>query len=247
MSFLSETPVRGILFDKDGTLIDFNAAWIPAGIQAAERLCALASAPHHFDLLIRSDGYGHQQQQLAPGSMWACGTTRELLEDWIRELGLDGGEGLVEESLNHMTDVAREHSKPVTDLVELFEELRGRGCTLGVATMDLEQAATSVLDSFGVRDYVDFICGCDSGYGHKPDPGMVRGFCDASGLAPEEILVVGDTPHDLEMGRAAGVGTVVAVMSGVASRDMLEPHADHVLETVAGLLDLIDATPRHQQ
>ncbi len=239
MSLLSDRPVRGILFDKDGTLIDFNAAWIPAGIQAAERLCALASAPRQFDALIRRAGYQHHQKQLAAGSMWACGTTRELLADWIRELGLEGGDALLDESLDHMTEVARVHSQPVTDLVELFSELKSMGCTLGVATMDLEQAATAILESLGIRDFVDFVCGCDSGYRHKPDPAMVHGFCDASALAPEEILVIGDTPHDLEMGRAAGVGTVVAVMGGVASREMLEPHADHVLETVAELPDLL--------
>ena len=106
--------------------------------------------------------------------------------------------------------------------------------------MDLEQAATTILEGLGIRLHVDFICGCDSGYGHKPDPGMVHGFCSACDLRPEEILVVGDTPHDLLMGRAAGAGTLVAVMSGVASRELLEPHADYVLDSVAGLPDLFD-------
>ena len=240
MSLLSRTPVRGILFDKDGTLIDFNAGWIPAGIQAARRLCALAGAPGQFDVLIRRAGYQDHQNQLAAGSKWACGTTRELLADWIQELGLAGGDALLDESLDHMTEVALVHSRPVTDLSGLFSELKDMGCILGVATMDLEQAAASILESFGIRDSVDFICGCDSGYRHKPDPAMVHGFCDASGLAPEELLIVGDTPHDLEMGRAAGVGTVVAVLSGVAGREMLEPHADHVLETIAGLPELLN-------
>ncbi len=239
MSLLSRRPVRGILFDKDGTLIDFHAAWIPAGVEAARRLCALANVPRQFDALIQRAGY--QQQQLAAESKWACGTTRELLADWIAELGLAGGDALLDESLDHMTKVARAHSVPVTDLVELFSELRGMGCALGIATMDLEQAATAILENFGIRNHVDFICGCDSGYRHKPDPGMVHGFCNASGLAPEEILVIGDTPHDLQMGRAAGVGTVVAVLSGVAGREMLEPHADHVLETVAGLPQLLNS------
>ncbi len=243
MSVSPQHPVRGILFDKDGTLIDFNSAWIPAGLQVAERLCALANAPHRLGALLELAGYQQQQKRLAPGSMWACGTSRELLADWVRELGLQGGDTLLEESLDYMTEVAKSHSVPVTDLGALFSELKARNCKLGVATMDLEQAATAVLEGFGIRSQVDFICGCDSGFGHKPDPGMVDAFCEACDLRPEEILVVGDTPHDLQMGRAAGVGAVVAVMSGVTQRDMLEPHADHVLETVAGLRDLIVAVP----
>jgi len=107
--------------------------------------------------------------------------------------------------------------------------------------MDLHAAARHVLQGFGVHSQLDFICGCDSGFGHKPDPGMVHAFCDACGLTADEVLVVGDTPHDLQMGRRAGARTVVAVMSGVASREMLEPLADTVLESIAGLTDLLGA------
>jgi len=231
--------VRGILFDKDGTLIDFNSAWIPAGMQTAQRLCTLAGAPQRLPSLIRRAGYQPQQHLLEADSLWACGTSRELLADWIQELELEGGETLLDESLEYMTAVAREHSAPLTDLAALFSDLQAWGCKLGVATMDLQEAAETLLGGFGVRGYLDFICGCDSGFGHKPQPGMVYAFCAACGLQPADILVVGDTPHDLQMGRAAGAGTVVAVMSGVASREMLEPFADTVLETVEGLRDLL--------
>jgi len=173
--------------------------------------------------------------------LWACGTSRELLAGWIGALGLDGGEELLDESLDFMTAVARQNSVPVTDLVTLFARLKTRGCKLGVATMDIQQAAEDVLESFGIHAQLDFICGCDSGFGHKPGPGMVQAYCHACGLLAGEILVVGDTPHDLQMGRAAGAGTVVAVMSGVASREMLEPLADTVLESIAGLTDLLGA------
>ncbi len=231
--------VRGILFDKDGTLIDFNSAWIPAGIKTAQRLCELAGSPQHFDGLIAQAGYQPHNKVLAPESMWACGTTRELLEQWIHELGLDNTDELVDENLDFMTEVARVHSQPVTDLKALFNDLKNNHCSLGVATMDLASAAKAILERFGVHEQVDFVCGCDSGFGHKPDPGMVLEFCKARDLRPQEVLVIGDTPHDLQMGRAAQVGTVVAVLTGVASREMLEPHADFVLDSIAGLRELI--------
>jgi len=236
-------PIRGILFDKDGTLIDFKSAWIPAGMQAAERLCAMAKAPHQLATLLRLAGYEQQGQRLEAGSLWACGTSRELLAEWIQKLDLQGGDVLLDEILGYMTDVARAHSEPVTDLVALFGDLRARDCKLGVATMDLQRAAAAILEGFGIRPLVDFVCGCDSGFGHKPNPGMVQAFCSRCDLNPEDILVVGDTPHDLLMGRAAGAGSVVAVMSGVASREMLEPHADHVLDSIEDLRELLQIQP----
>jgi len=233
----SPWPVRGILFDKDGTLIDFDSAWIPAGVQTAQKLCALANAPHRLEYLLEEAGY--QGNQLSASSRWACGTTRELLADWIELLGLPAQDDLVEECLQFMTEAAREYSEPVTDLPQLFTGLRTRGCRIGIATMDLEQSAASILERFGAMEAVDFICGSDSGHGHKPGPGMVRAFCLACNLLPREVLVIGDTPHDLQMGHAAGAGTVVAVSGGFSGRELLQ-QADYLLESIRELPSLLD-------
>jgi phosphoglycolate phosphatase len=90
-------------------------------------------------------------------------------------------------------------------------------------------------------EHLDFLCGCDSGHGEKPDPGMVLAFCRACGLSPGEVAVVGDTPHDMNMARAAGVGLVVAVTSGAAGVELLQDLADHVIADVSALPGLLGA------
>jgi phosphoglycolate phosphatase len=70
---------------------------------------------------------------------------------------------------------------------------------------------------------------------------MVTGFCEATGLAPGAIAVVGDSHHDMEMGRAAGAGLLVGVLTGTGGRDDLAPHAHHVLESIVELEALLDA------
>ena len=52
-------------------------------------------------------------------------------------------------------------------------------------------------------------------------------------------MVVGDTLRDLHMGRAAGAGLVVGVLSGAGSRELLEPHCDHVIDDVHALESLL--------
>ena len=64
-------------------------------------------------------------------------------------------------------------------------------------------------------------------------------FCAACDLAPERVLMVGDTRADLEMGRRAGCGLVVAVLTGGASAAALAPYADHVLRDVGELPALL--------
>jgi len=91
------------------------------------------------------------------------------------------------------------------------------------------------LNSFGVRRLMDFVCGYDSGFGHKPGPGMVDAFCRTAGLPAKSIAVVGDSPHDLDMARAAGAGLAIGVLTGVSPRETLVLHADLVLDSIADL------------
>ena len=65
---------------------------------------------------------------------------------------------------------------------------------------------------------------------------MVLAICRALGTEPARTAVVGDTPADLAMGRSAGLGRVVGVLTGVGSREDLEPLADALLESVGELL-----------
>ena len=143
--------------------------------------------------------------------------------------------------LAYMTDQASTRVAPLADLTGLFQGLAGRGCRLGVATMDLEASARGALSKLQVLEHLDFLCGCDSGHGEKPEPGMVLAFCQACGLSPGEVAVVGDTPHDMNMARAAGVGMAVAVTSGAAGLDLLGGLADHVITDVSELPALLGA------
>src|SRR3546814_19083225 len=78
-------------------------------------------------------------------------------------------------------------SSDLTGLAETIAALRTRGLALGVATNDSEDSAWGSLAPFGVLDHFSYIVGFDSGHGAKPGPGMVDGFCKASGLAPAAI------------------------------------------------------------
>ncbi|KGM34235.1 HAD family hydrolase, partial [Inquilinus limosus] len=132
----------------------------------------------------------------------------------------------------------------VADPAGLFRRLRGRGLKLGVASSDGEVAIRATLAMFGLLDLVDFIAGYDSGHGHKPNPGMVYGFCDAAGLAPGAVLMVGDNRHDMAMGRAAGCGLCVGVLSGTGTVETLAGLADLCLPDIGGLEDLLGAAQR---
>ena len=234
-------PIRGILFDKDGTLLDFRATWIPAYRTAAAEVAHLAGGID-AQTLLADVGYDAATGGCDPHSVLAAGTNLELATAWATICGLDVELVLpvVERTLDAS---ARRDAMPLVDLDTFLGGLDARGFVLGVATMDGEATARAMLERFGVLGHLAFLCGGDSGCGTKPGPGMVDAFLAATGLRAEEVMVVGDTPHDMEMARAAGAACRVAVLSGAGTRETLEPIADRVIASVANLDDVLPSPP----
>jgi len=234
--------IAGILFDKDGTLIDFEATWFPAYRAAAERLVrevgGRGTGPVHDLLMV--GGCDPLAGTFRPASVLASGSNAQIASLWAAECEVDDVrwvEGLLVEEFGPFAS----RPAPVMDLKGLFRRLRARGLALGVATMDSEALARDALEALGLSGLLDFVCGADSGFGIKPDSGMVEAFCHSTGMLPNRVAVVGDAPHDLRMGQTAGAGLTIGVLSGTSPMSVLEPHADAVLESIAGLEPLLDS------
>ncbi|AHM02500.1 HAD-superfamily hydrolase, subfamily IA, variant 1 family protein [Roseibacterium elongatum DSM 19469] len=222
-------PIRGILFDKDGTLFDFEASW--SEWAAGLFLDLAAGDPGLAEALADRAGYDMTRRRFLPGSPVIAGTLEELAMRLDPLLSAPGIAVLVD----RMNAAAAEAPMvPVAPLAPLLRALRAEGMKLGVATNAAEVEARAHLTAAGVSADFDFVAGFDTGYGAKPDPGMCHGFADTMGLDAAEVLMVGDSLHDLRAGRAAGM-QVVGVLTGLAPADELAPHADAVLPDIAHL------------
>jgi phosphoglycolate phosphatase len=235
---VAATPIRAVLFDKDGTLFEFAASW--RGVVEAI-LDRLAGA----DDLLRGrlgaiGGYDVAAGRFSPGSPIVVGATDEIAALWAPMLP-----GMTARQIEHIANEAARtiggpQLAPATDLPALLDGLRGRGLALGVATHDAEVSARRHLSAVGALDHFDFVAGYDSGWGLKPGPGMVLAFAGAAQVDPAEIVMVGDSVHDRGAARAAGAAAV-AVLTGPAGPDDLAPHADAVLASIAELPAWLDA------
>jgi phosphoglycolate phosphatase len=242
--------VRGILFDKDGTLIDFRRTWTPAYLGLAMDLAARAepeAGPLRVQELATSLlarlGYQAAADQFAPDSLLLWATNDEVAAKLADEPELVAVDvPAVAEA--HFSDVERYPPIPVGDLGQLFGRLRDLGLYLGIATMDTTDAAHWLSHRLGLAGHLAYLAGFDAGDGAKPSAGMVLGFCAATGLVPAEVVVVGDTRADMAMARAAGAHAAVAVLTGALPASALLPYADHVLDTVHDLEAWLSATGR---
>jgi phosphoglycolate phosphatase len=126
-------------------------------------------------------------------------------------------------------------ARPLADLAAVFASIRGPGRRIAVATSDDHEPTRLTLEALGVAHLVDVIIGADEGFARKPAPDVVVRAAAMVGVPVSRTAVVGDSLADLEMGRAAGAGRVIGVLSGVGAQADLGPFADAVLDSVADL------------
>lgn len=229
---------RGIVFDKDGTLLDFHQTWLPVYRFAAEEFSA--GNRQMAAQMLEQHGFDVINQRFHGGSLLAAGNNRQIAEHWADQAGqTDATEQWAARLHAIFRDQGAEHATPVAHLATTLIRLKQAGLKLGVATADSYDGIINTLQSFDVLHEFEFLAGYDSGYGVKPGGGMVRAFCEQMNLSANTVVVVGDNHHDIEMGRNAKAGLCVGVLTGTSTRSDLETSADIVLDDISALPDLL--------
>ena len=194
-------PYRTYLFDLDGTLID------------------------SVELILRS--YRHTAQVhlgfVPPDEVWLKGMGTPLR----RQLeGLSSDAVLVEAMLQTYREYNLEHHdalvKEFPGARRAVESLHRLGVRLGVVTSKLRSSALRGLAVCGMEEMFSVVVGMDDVERHKPDPAPVLLALERLGADAQETIFIGDSPHDLAAGRAAGVATGAALWGPIA-RALLEP------------------------
>ena len=218
-----------VLFDKDGTLFHFEASW---AAWAAELVAELAAGrPETAAALCDAIGFDPAARRFDPASPVIAATPDEIATLMLPHLPGRSFADLVALMNRRAADAPMVEAVP---LDPLLSGLRAVGLGVGLATNDAEGSARRHLDRAGVLSAFDFVAGCDSGFGAKPEPGMLLAFAERLSVVPARVVMVGDSPHDLEAGRAAGM-ICVGVLTGPGGAEPLAPFADAVLPDIGHL------------
>jgi HAD superfamily hydrolase (TIGR01509 family) len=164
----------------------------------------------------------------------ALGQPRAVMDEWLKyvglpveagirntfdPLGLDGATVL--QAYRSFGHVENEHMlRPFEGIPELLEELRARGQRMGVATSKRTVPLMRQMARFGWESWFDPIITPDDVTHGKPHPETLELMQARTGLGPEDLLMVGDTPFDLDMAKAAGVPSL-AVGHGFYGQEAL--------------------------
>lgn len=225
--------IKGILFDKDGTLVDFEKTWFAIGdlmaLQAADGDRARA------DELMTAAGYDFERRGFVADSVFAAGTNADIVALWYPQADQVARQGLTSLFDDLTAEQGAKQSVALPGALKAISRLHRTGFRLGVATNDSTGGAEKTLLALGIAQMFDAAYGYDAVASPKPAPDAIHAFCDLTGLKPAEIAMVGDNRHDLEMARAGGAGLAVGVLSGTGTRETLQPLADVILESIVDL------------
>ncbi len=177
--------IRGILFDKDGTVIDYWRTWVPINREAA--LYAAGGDTALADELLRLGGHDPASDSITPGSPLAAGDFRDIAEAFAAHPRVAPPGRLVAGIERIFCAGGAKHSALIEGARATLVELKQRGLRIGLATNDSSGGLQASLADHDILDLFEFAVGCDSGLGSKPDPRMVFGFCGAVGLEAREV------------------------------------------------------------
>lgn len=228
--------ISAILFDKDGTLLDFDATFGPATAMVLQDLAG--GSRQQLTAMAEAVGFDTVTCAFAPGSMLVS----ESLAVIADRLFPHAAENSTEALNRRIDELYEKHSLDTLTAFSCLDatlnHLQDMELPLGVATNDSYRTAKAHLGRLDVLAHFCFIAGYDSGHGEKPDPGMVLAFAEHLKLPPNEILMVGDSRHDCEAARAAGA-IAVAVTGANGQNAQLTKFADHVMPDISTLPELV--------
>ncbi|MDT4762399.1 HAD family hydrolase [Sphaerochaeta sp. PS] len=236
--------LKGIIFDKDGTLFDYAQVWAEVLSEAVNTAFAEMGKKEHKPAqkaMLRLMGIDDDGKTLAKGLVFTH-KKRVIIKRYllyciryrinaiktfrVYQQNIKNSELLVSERLKTL-DFSLQQA--------LFTKLKENGYRIGVITSDTTSSSKVFLKLMGLDGMIDFLSARDSQYSKKPHPQSFEAFCDNFGLLSEEVAMVGDTETDMFLAKKAKAGYTIALLSGSNNRKLLRRLADVVYKDISFL------------
>lgn len=233
-----------IMFDKDGTLLDFDAFWVTISVKAMEDILReLGRTDIPVDAFLTAfgvhDGVTDMEGVLCKGTYVQMGQiVHTILSQYGVTISCQETVRRVNEAYTRHAD-AGEVLPTCPDLAAVLTQLKKQGKKLAVVTTDNEGITRKCLEKLGIAELFDKIYTDDGKTPQKPDPYCAEAFAQVAGVPKDRMVMVGDTMTDMHFARNAGIA-VIGVAKSEKNRSILAPYAYRVIPDISALPDVLN-------
>ena len=239
--------IKGVLFDKDGTLLEYHSTQHHI---YATLLACLKDDYRVPEPLLRqlSETLGHLPDGLTPDSLIQFSTNQQIAQalfDTCQSYAEERGwqppfdtNGLLEliEQFSLGDDVPY---VALPNVLETLRYLRKRDYRLGVATVDTLTATVAGLKMTGILEYFDYL-GTGEDSRPKPDTSLADRFCSQCGILPNELLIVGDGKNDLLFAQNVGAHFIGIDAAGASATSVFRSAGQRSVADMREIIDVLD-------
>ncbi len=209
-----------LVFDLDGTLLDSKNSILRSIDHALSKV-----GLEHFEIdrkrAVQQDLISTIKQSAALGGY---GISEDLIRAFVHEYRL------------HHSHEPEKHISPYPEMREVLEELSGT-FTMAVATTKNSEQAEHILSQLKMANFFDHIQGTDPGMRYKPAPDILFAVLAKLGYEASEALYVGDSHHDIEAAKAAGLKSLAATYGFGTREELFRAQPDYWLHKPADIRD----------
>lgn len=210
-------PLKLILFDLDGTLVD-------SSVDITNAL-NYALGPYNFAPLTKEEVI----------KLVGEGVTR-LIEKLVGNMDISVVDDVKDRFLEHYNLHIVDHTREYPGVRETLEALSAY--KKAIISNKREALSIKTLEGLGLAGYFDLVIGSDTTPEKKPSPAPILWALSKLAISPEEAVMVGDSNFDVDAGKAAGV-TTIAVTYGYRPLEAIR-HADYLIDRMDNILPLLD-------
>jgi pyrophosphatase PpaX len=225
---------RAVLFDLDGTLIDTTGLILNCFDHSWQTVCGRT---HSRQALLGTFGI-----PLHEAMRWLVAASNDSTSQADQDS--DHARLVDQLVLEYRAFNVANHdqlAKPFDGVEAVVRELRARDYLIGVVTSKSRELAKRGLNLCSLDGLIDEAVFLEDSDRHKPDPQPIQVALDRLGARADRAAYVGDSPHDIAAGRAAGVRTVAALWGPASRADLERAQPDLLAENVDSLLDIFGA------
>ena len=237
-------PCRLIIFDKDGTLIDFTATWVPLIRKRVSFLLKRVGENGELEaFLLRSWGIDPISGKVDPRG--PCPVSPRSDEIIIGTMALyqhgfhwDESRQWVAQAFDDADADGnwREKVVPIPGIQTFLSQLKRNGFHTALATNDERKDTEAILSHLSMDNLFDIVLCAGEVTPAKPHPETIFTICRRLSIDPHEAVMVGDSVTDMMMGKRAGVGLTIGILEGgVTPKEELEKVADIVVHSIQEL------------